>query len=59
MKTEGKAMKLKLNIEITGSTEADLEDALHEIIRAVTSGFSSGWDANEEGEYDFSISKVE
>ena len=50
---------LKLNIEIEGKTEFDLELAVQEVARKVSEGFTSGFDGNEDGEYRFNVVEVQ
>lgn len=51
-------MTLKLKIEIEGEDEGDLESALQEVKRLVLDGFTSGFDSNETGAYEFEIANV-
>jgi len=48
---------LNLNVEVQGKTEDDLIIAMEEVIKKVREGYSSGFDSNETGNYDFTIRK--
>lgn len=46
----------ELEVKITGRTTADMEDALDEVKRLVSEGYTCGRDGNERGGYDFTVS---
>lgn len=46
---------MKLTVKVEGHTLVDLELALAEAIKKVSSGYTSGFDENETGSYDFSV----
>ena len=46
---------LKLNVQIQGQETEDLEQALNEVTRLVRDEFTSGFDRNDTGSYQFSI----
>ena len=46
-----------LTIKISGETDFDLEIAMEEVIRKVKEGYLSGFDSNETGDYEFSVSE--
>jgi len=48
-------MKIKLNIEVEGDTDSDIEIALEEVIAKVQEGYLSGFDSNESGSYSFNV----
>ena len=45
----------QLLVTIKGDHTEAIEDALAEIIRLVSEGYTSGFDSNETGRYHFSI----
>lgn len=48
------ALTQKIEIELTGNTEADLEDALEEALRRIKDGNVTGHDSNDTGSFYFS-----
>ena len=46
---------LKLNVEIEGKTTSDLLMALDEVRRKVDETYTSGFDRNNDGNYNFNI----
>mgnify|MGYP001112392773 CR=1 FL=1 len=51
-------MMLKLNIEIEGTTEWELEVSLREVARVISDGFTSGSDGDDDRRYRFEIVEV-
>ncbi len=47
---------MKLQIEITGDSESDIELALAEVTRLISEGFTSGGNSNDTGAFTFSVS---
>lgn len=48
------ALTQKIEIELTGNTESDLEDALEEAFRRIKDGNVVGHDSNDSGSFYFS-----
>jgi len=46
-----------LRINITGETYGDLVEALEEVHRKVEEEYTSGFDRNETGDYEFDITE--
>lgn len=46
-------LEQKIEIELTGKTEADLEDALEEALRRIRDGNVVGSDSNDDGSFYF------
>ena len=44
-----------LSLTIKGDTEEDLVIAMLEVVRLLEDGFTSGFDSNESGSYDFTV----
>jgi len=45
----------KIEIDITGRTEGDLEDALNEAVRLIREGYTSGGNRNETASFTISV----
>jgi hypothetical protein len=50
---------MDLKVQVTGRTARDIELALHEVMRSVEDGNTSGFDRNQDGDYTFEISGVD
>lgn len=50
---------LKGTISFEGKTQSDVEMAIEEALKRIKSGAYSGFDSNDDGEFDFSISGEE
>jgi hypothetical protein len=48
-------MRKKLTLEVVGREDGDLEFGLEEVLRLVKEGFTSGHNANNTGNFAFSI----
>jgi len=50
--------RLKMTLEIEGVETFDLELALNEALKRVSEGYTSGFDRNDTGRYQFSITAI-
>lgn len=46
---------LTTSITLTGKSSSDLEDAIHEVLRLIGKGFTSGFNSNEFSSFTFDI----
>lgn len=50
--------RLKIELELTGDEEGDIEQALDEAVRLIREGYTSGMDKNETGSFNFTVTDV-
>jgi hypothetical protein len=50
--------RLKMTLEIEGVETFDLELAMNEALKQVSEGYTSGFDRNDTGRYQFSITTI-
>lgn len=50
--------RMKMTLEIEGVETFDLELALNEALKLVSEGYTSGFDRNDTGRYQFSITAI-
>jgi len=50
-------MKQRIEIDLQGKEESDIEFALEEVVRLIRAGFTSGANRNESGSFSFSIAQ--
>lgn len=48
-------MALSVIVNVTGSTQSDIESALEEALRSIRSGNTSGFDKNDSGSFNFDV----
>lgn len=51
-------IKRTITLELSGDTEADLEDALAKALRRIADGNTSGADSNDSGSFMFNVEEI-